>query len=111
METPWGRCRKWRVEAGSSDPGKVFGEDKQVDRGIKESSMKLIHLSDLHLEKRVNEYSMLEDQEYILKKIINVIDDENWQKDTILMSLCPVTLPGTQAARNQEYYDLIHISD
>ena len=39
--------------------------------------MKLIHLSDLHLEKRVNEYSMLEDQEYILKKIINVIDDEN----------------------------------
>ena len=27
------------------------------------------------------------------------------------MSLCPVTLPGTQAARNQEYYDLIHISD
>ena len=38
--------------------------------------MKLIHLSDLHLGKRVNEYSMLEDQEYILKKIINVIDDE-----------------------------------
>lgn len=32
--------------------------------------MKFIHLSDLHLGKRVNEYSMLEDQEYILKKII-----------------------------------------
>lgn len=30
--------------------------------------MKFIHLSDLHLGKRVNEYSMLEDQEYILKK-------------------------------------------
>lgn len=29
--------------------------------------MKFIHLSDLHLGKRVNEYSMLEDQEYILK--------------------------------------------
>lgn len=39
--------------------------------------MKLIHLSDLHIGKRVNEYSMLPDQEYILKKIINVIDDEN----------------------------------
>ncbi len=39
--------------------------------------MKLIHLSDLHLGKRVNEYSMLEDQQYILKKIINIIDDEN----------------------------------
>ena len=27
--------------------------------------MKFIHLSDLHLGKRVNEYSMLEDQEYL----------------------------------------------
>lgn len=38
--------------------------------------MKFIHLSDLHLGKRVNEFSMLEDQRYILTKIINVIDDE-----------------------------------
>lgn len=38
--------------------------------------MKLIHLSDLHLGKRVNEYPMIEDQEYILTKIINIIDDE-----------------------------------
>lgn len=38
--------------------------------------MKLIHLSDLHLGKKVNEYSMLEDQKYILKKICNIIDEE-----------------------------------
>ena len=38
--------------------------------------MKLIHLSDLHLGKRVNEYPMLEDQQYILKKIINIVDEE-----------------------------------
>ncbi len=38
--------------------------------------MKLIHLSDLHLGKRVNEYSMLEDQEYILSEIIDIIDRE-----------------------------------
>lgn len=38
--------------------------------------MKFIHLSDLHLGKRVNEFSMIEDQEYILTKIINIIDDE-----------------------------------
>ena len=36
-------------------------------------TMKFIHISDLHLGKRVNEFSMLEDQEYILTKIINVI--------------------------------------
>lgn len=38
--------------------------------------MKLIHLSDLHLEKRVNEYSMLEDQAYILKEILAVVEKE-----------------------------------
>lgn len=38
--------------------------------------MKIVHLSDLHLGKRVNEFSMLEDQRYILTKIINIIDDE-----------------------------------
>lgn len=38
--------------------------------------MKFIHLSDLHIGKRVNEYSMLEDQEYILGQIINIADEE-----------------------------------
>ena len=38
--------------------------------------MKLIHLSDLHLGKRVNEFSMLEDQAYILQEILEIIDDE-----------------------------------
>lgn len=37
--------------------------------------MKLIHLSDLHLGKRLNEFSLLEDQEYILLRILNIIDD------------------------------------
>ena len=36
--------------------------------------MKLVHLSDLHLGKRVNEFSMLEDQEYILNEILRIID-------------------------------------
>ena len=38
--------------------------------------MKLMHLSDLHLGKRVNEFSMLEDQIYILNEIINIIDEQ-----------------------------------
>ena len=38
--------------------------------------MKLIHLSDLHIGKRVNEVSMLEDQEYILDRILEIIDAE-----------------------------------
>ena len=38
--------------------------------------MKLIHLSDLHLGKRLNEFSLLEDQEYILQESLRIIDEE-----------------------------------
>ena len=38
--------------------------------------MKLIHLSDLHLGKRVNEFSMLEEQDAILNQILGIIDTE-----------------------------------
>lgn len=38
--------------------------------------MKLLHLSDLHLGKRFNEFSMLEDQKYILTQIIHIIDSQ-----------------------------------
>ena len=38
--------------------------------------MKFIHLSDLHIGKRVNEFPMLEDQKYILKEILSIIDQE-----------------------------------
>ncbi|MDO5122402.1 MAG: exonuclease subunit SbcD, partial [Erysipelotrichaceae bacterium] len=46
--------------------------------------MKFIHLSDLHLGKRVNEYSMIEDQQYILTKIINIIDEE--QPEAVILA-------------------------
>lgn len=37
--------------------------------------MKFLHLSDLHLGKRVNEISMLEDQREILTKILALCDE------------------------------------
>ena len=46
--------------------------------------MKLIHLSDLHLGKRVNEVSLIEDQEYILHQILRIIKEEN--ADAVLLS-------------------------
>jgi len=46
--------------------------------------MKCIHLSDLHLGKRVNEFSMLEDQSYILEQILTVIDRE--EPDAVLIA-------------------------
>ena len=38
--------------------------------------MKYIHLSDLHLGKRVNDFSMLDEQSAILEQILNIIDTE-----------------------------------
>ena len=32
--------------------------------------MKLLHLSDLHLGKKLNEFSLYEDQKYILQRIV-----------------------------------------
>ena len=61
--------------------------------------MKLIHISDLHLGKRVNEYSMLEDQAYILKKIINVIDDEKPDGVLIAGDVYDKTIPSAEAVQ------------
>lgn len=46
--------------------------------------MRLIHLSDLHLGKYVNGFPMLEDQKYILKQILKVIDEE--KPDAVLIA-------------------------
>lgn len=61
--------------------------------------MKIIHLSDLHLGKRLNEFSMLEDQEYILTKIINVIDDERPQAVMIAGDVYDKSVPSADAVR------------
>lgn len=46
--------------------------------------MKLAHLSDLHLGKRVNGFSMLEDQRHILARIIELLEEE--QPDGVLLA-------------------------
>lgn len=61
--------------------------------------MKFIHLSDLHLGKRVNEFSMMEDQEYILKKILNVIDDERPDGVLIAGDIYDKSMPSAEAVQ------------
>lgn len=59
--------------------------------------MKLIHLSDLHLGKQVNHYSMLEDQKYILAKILNIIDEESPDAVLIAGDVYDKAVPPAQA--------------
>lgn len=61
--------------------------------------MKFIHLSDLHLGKRLKEFSMIEDQEYILTKIINIIDDEKPQAVIIAGDIYDRSVPPVEAIR------------
>ena len=59
--------------------------------------MKFIHLSDLHLGKRVNEFSMLEDQEFILKEIINIIDEQKPNGVIIAGDVYDKSVPSAEA--------------
>ena len=61
--------------------------------------MKLIHLSDIHLGKRVNEFSMLEDQAHILKKILAVVDEEKPDGVLIAGDVYDKSVPSTEAVQ------------
>ena len=59
--------------------------------------MKLIHLSDLHIGRRIKEYSMLEDQAYILKVILGIIDDEKPDGVIIAGDVYDKSVPSAEA--------------
>lgn len=59
--------------------------------------MKFIHLSDLHIGKRVNEYSMLEDQEYIFAQILDIIDKSNADAVIIAGDVYDKSVPSVEA--------------
>lgn len=61
--------------------------------------MKFIHLSDLHIGKRVNEFSMLDDQKFILAKIINIIDDEMPDGVIIAGDIYDKSVPSSEAVQ------------
>lgn len=59
--------------------------------------MKLIHLSDLHLGKKVNGFSMLEDQKYILQEISEIINSEKIEAVLISGDIYDKSVPQGEA--------------
>ena len=59
--------------------------------------MKLIHLSDLHIGKRVNEISMLEDQAHILTQILRIVDEEKPHAVLICGDVYDKSVPSAEA--------------
>lgn len=61
--------------------------------------MKLMHISDLHLGKRVNEMSMLEDQTYILKEILRIAQEQNVDGILAAGDIYDKTVPSAEAVQ------------
>ena len=59
--------------------------------------MKFFHISDIHLGKRLNEYSLLEDQRYILSQIIGAVDAEKPDALLIAGDIYDKSIPPVEA--------------
>lgn len=58
-----------------------------------------MHLADLHLGKRVNGFSMMEDQEYILNRILEIMEEEKPDGLLIAGDVYDKTIPPAEAVR------------
>ncbi len=61
--------------------------------------MKFLHLSDLHMGKRVNEFSMLEDQKYILAQILQLVDREKPEGVILAGDIYDKPVPSAEAVQ------------
>ena len=61
--------------------------------------MRFIHLGDLHLGKIVNEFSMIEDQRYILDKVISLIGEKSLDAVVISGDVYDRAVPSEEAVR------------
>lgn len=61
--------------------------------------MKFLHISDLHIGKRVHEFSMIEDQKYILNQILNIAKDSRADGVLIAGDIYDKTVPSAEAVQ------------
>lgn len=73
--------------------------------------MKILHLADLHLGKILQEQSLIEDQEYMLKEIINIIKVEKVQVLLISGDVYDRSVPPTEAVNLLDNFLKILIKD
>lgn len=66
--------------------------------------MKFFHLSDLHLGKRLNEYSLIDDQRYILDEILRLVDVENPSAVIIAGDVYDKPTPSAGAVELFDYF-------
>ena len=67
--------------------------------------MRFLHLSDLHLGKRVCEFSMLDDQRYILEQILSLLDFHPVDAVLLAGDLYDKPVPPAEAVRLLDWLD------
>lgn len=73
--------------------------------------MKILHLADLHFGKILQEQSLIEDQEYILKEIINIIKEKEIKALLISGDIYDRSVPPTEAVNLLDNFLKILIKD
>lgn len=66
--------------------------------------MKFLHISDLHIGKRVNEFSMIEEQRYVLKQILNIAEKEHVDGVLIAGDIYDKTVPSAEAVQIFDWF-------
>ena len=59
--------------------------------------MRILHLADLHIGKRVNGFSMLEDQKYILNQILGIVKERQTEVVLIAGDVYDKAIPSAEA--------------
>ena len=66
--------------------------------------MKFLHISDLHIGKRVNEFPMIEDQKYILKQILSIAEEESVDVVLLAGDLYDKPVPSGEAVQVFDWF-------
>ena len=61
--------------------------------------MKVLHLADLHLGKSVNEFSMIEDQKYILNELLTIAEEKKAEAVLIAGDVYDKSIPSEEAVK------------
>ncbi len=66
--------------------------------------MKFMHISDLHLGKRIYEFSMIEDQKYILKQILDIAEKEQIEAVLLAGDIYDKPVPSAEAVQVFDWF-------
>lgn len=61
--------------------------------------MKLLHLADLHIGKRVNDFSMIDDQRYVMEQVYEMIKNEDTEGVILAGDVYDKSIPSAEAVK------------